>query len=226
MSKIGDLAAGVGVETVLNLQFLPEFIIVGDLIGGNVSAISWNVAGKELVNLLGLAPVQAYAEFKQNVLTTAADIANILTTGEGYMANQQFQLRITNNTAGALDIFGFSRRRGNGNVLTASQVVVLDGANQRFNNFLALGFLPTNVTRVDLTFKNARSGATFTDSFTVEELAALLALDNPSVDGTYATLLVLDNTNLVNKIGSYIESATIYVSGANLDVTVQGMAKL
>lgn len=226
MSKIGTLAAGVGVETVFNLQFLPEFILTGDLVGGNISAMSWNVAGKELVNLSGIAPVQAFAEFKQNVLTTAAGIANVVTTGEGYLANQQFQLRLTNNTAASVDVFAFSRKRGSGRVLTAAQVVVIDGANQRFANFLGLALLPTNVSRIDLSFKNARTGEAFSDSYSVEEVAALLALDNPSEDGTYAGLLFLDNTNLVQRAGMYIESATIYTSGANVTVSVLGIASI
>ena len=226
MSKIGNLAAGVGVETVFNLQFLPEFIIVTDLAGGNVQNISWNVAGKELVNIQGANPSAQYAKFKQNVLTTAGTIAEIFTTGLGYLANQQFQLRITNDNAAAQDVFAFSRRRGNGRVLTAAQVVVLDGANQRFQGFLSLGFLPTNISRVDLTFKNSKTGASFADSYSVEELAALLALDNPTEDGLLSSLLVIDNTNLVNRLGMYVESATIYTAGANVSVLIEGMTQL
>lgn len=226
MSQIGQLAAGVGVETVFNLQFLPEFIVVNNVIGDQVSAMSWNVAGKELVNISGQAPVDSFAEFKQNVLAGGATIAQIITTGEGYLANQQFQLRMTNNNAAARNVFAFSRRRGNGKVLTASQVVVIDGANQRFAAFLGLMFLGTNVTRVDITFKNAKTGAVFTDSYTIIELNALLALDNPTDDGTLGGLTVIDNTNLLTRLGMYVENATIYTSGANVTTTIVGMAKI
>ena len=226
MSQIGTLAAGVGTETVLNLQFLPEFIFVNNIAGGRLQNVSWNVAGKELVNIAGTAPIDAFAQYKQNVRTAGPSIVSILTTGEGYLPNQQFQLRLTNNNAAAAAIYAFSRRMGNGRVITASQVVVLDGANQRFSNFLTLQFLSTNVSRVDLTFKNAKTGASFADSYTVEDLKALLALDNPTVDGNYGTLLTLDNTNLLARMGMYIESAVIYVSGANTSVTVAGVGKL
>ena len=226
MSQIGSLTLGVGIETVFNLQFLPEFIIVDSISGGEVQAMSWNVAGRELVNIAGIIPVQAFSEFKQNVLTTSGAIAQIITTGEGYMANQQFQLRMTNNNALAMAVFAFSRRRGNGRVLTGSQVVVLDGANQRFQNFLAIGFLLTNVTRVDLTFKNAKTGVSFSDSYAPAEIAALLCLDNPTEDGSYAGQLTIDNTNLVNRIGMFVENATIFVAGANVSVLVQGISQL
>ena len=226
MSQIGTLAAGIGVETVLNLQFLPEFIYVNTIAGGRLQAVSWNVAGKELLNLNGTAPIDAYSQYKQNVYTGGPGIVSVLTTGEGYLANQQFQLRLTNNNAAASPIYAYSRRKGNGRVITASQVVVLDGANQRFNNFLALQFLPANVTRVDLTFKNSKTGETFTDSFTVEDLKSLLALDNPTLTGDYGTLLTLDNTNLLLRTGMYIEAAIVYVSGGNVQVTTAGIGKL
>ncbi len=226
MSKIGELTLGVGVETVFNLQFLPEFIIVDSIIGGEVQAASWNVAGKELVNISGITFVQAFTQYKQNILATGGTIAEVFTTGEGYLPNQQFQLRMTNNNAAAVEVFAFSRRMGNGRVLTASQVVVIDGANQRFQNFLALQFAGANVTRIDLTFKNAKTGRVFTDSYSIKELAALLALDNPTGAGTLGTLTVLDNTNLLNKVGMFIESATIFTSGANVTVLVEGLGNL
>lgn len=226
MSKIGSLTLGVGVETVFNLQFVPEFLMVTDVAGGEVSDASWNVGGKELVNISGLTFVEAFAEFKQNVLATAGALGNIFTLGDGYLPNQQFQLRLTNNNAAAQDVFAFSRKRGSGRVITASQVVVLDGANQRFQNFMSLAFAAANVSRVDLTFKNAKTGETFSDSYTVEELAGLLSLDNPTLAGTYGTLLTIDNTNLVNKLGVYVENAVVYASGANVTVMTSGLSKI
>jgi len=226
MSKIGELTLGVGVETVFNLQFVPEFIIVTDIEGGEVSDMSWNVGGKELVNVAGLTFVEAYAEFKQNVLASQSALGNVFTTGDGYLANQQFQLRFTNNNAAAQKVYAFSRKRGTGRVITASQVVIIDGANQRFANFMSLAFADTDVSRVDLTFKNAKTGVSFSDSYDIKEIEALLSLDNPTLDGTYGTLLCIDNTNLVNRTGSYVESAIIYAAGANVTVMNSGLAKI
>jgi len=226
MSQIGTLAAGVGTETVLNLQFLPEFIYINNIAGGRLSAVSWNVAGQELVNLSGTEPIDAFAKFKQQVRTSGPDIVQILTTGEGYLSNQQFQLRLTNNNIEESAIYAISRRRGNGRVITASQVVVIDGANQRFEKFLALQFLPANVSRVDLTFRNAKTGQSFTDSFLPEDLRALFALDNPSENGDLGTLITLDNTNLLAQQGMYIENAILYVAGANVTVTTSGISQI
>lgn len=226
MSQIGTMTTGAGIVTVLNLQFFPEFIMVKDVTGLALSAVSWNIAGKELVNINGANDVTAFANFKQNVITSVPGIATILTTGEGYLANQQFQLRLTNSGANTNAIFAFSRRRGNGRVIMSSQNVILDGANQKYTNFLSLAFLPDNVSRVDITFKQARTGTVFTDSFLVAELAALLALDNQTVTGTYSTLLTLDNTNLLNQMGSFIEECTIYSTGGNVTVTSSGIGAL
>lgn len=229
MSQIGTLIGGAGVVTTINLQYVPEFIVVGSSFTPtdvDLDAISWNVSGQELVNINGNAALNAFAKFKGNGDLVNQIITQIFQTGFGYLGNQQFQVRFTNAGATTPDIFAFSRRRGNSRVLTAAQQVVLDGANQRYSGFLALMFDATNVTRVDMTFKNAATKETFTDSLTPAELATLFGLDNISEDGLLSALTVIDNTALLAKQGIYVESCNLFASGGNVTVTVEGVGSL
>jgi hypothetical protein len=227
MSQIGTLTTGAGVVTTINLQFVPEFIFVGTSFTNSVlSGLAWNVGGKELVNLSGANPVNAFAKFKNTPDVSTGIITNVFATGMGYLANQQFQLRLTNAGATTPAIYAFSRRRGNGQVLTASQQVVLDAANQRYSNFLSLMFDATNVARADITFRKAKTSESFTDSFEPEELKTLFGLDNPNEAGLLASLTVIDNSNLLANQGVYVESITLYASGGNVTVTVEGLAAI
>jgi hypothetical protein len=229
MSKIGTLTTGAGVVTTINIQYVPEYLLIGSGFNAadvDVSAISWNVAGKELVNLSGKDPVNAYAKYKNEGDLTNQLVAQIFQLGFGYLANQQFQIRITNNGAGTPDIFAFSRRRGAGRVLTASQQVILDGANQRFDNFLALHFDPTNVTRADVNFVDPKTKQTFSETLEPDEIDALFGLDNISEDGKLSSLAIMDNVNLLTKRGVYISSVNLFASGANVTTTIEGVAQL
>lgn len=227
MSQIGTLTTGAGVVTTINLQYVPEYIICGSSSANTVlSGISWNISGNEQVNVSGAVSVNALAKFKNRGTLTNQTVNTIFSTGFGYLPNKQFQVRLTNAGATTPAIYAFSRQFGNNRVLTASQQVVIDGANQSFSNFLGLQFLPTNVSRVDLTFRNPRTGAAFTDSFLPAEINALFGLDNISEDGVLSTLAVLDNSNILSKMGVFIERATLYASGANVTVSFIGLSQV
>lgn len=227
MSQIGTLTGGAGVVTTINLQYVPEYIVVGTAFANTVlSGISWNISGQEQVNVSGAVSVNALAKFKNRGTLTNQTVDTIFSTGFGYLQNKQFQLRLTNAGATTPAVLAFSRKFGNGRVLTAAQQVVVDGANQRFRNFLGLQFLPTNVSRVDLTFRNPKTGETYSDSFLPAEVNALFGLDNISEDGVLSTLSVLDNSNILAKMGVFIEEATVYASGANVTVTFIGLSKV
>lgn len=229
MSQIGTLTTGAGITTTINLQYVPEFIVVGSSFvaaGIVLQGVSWNVSGKELVNVAGSNPVNALAKFKGNGDLTNQIVAQILQTGFGYLPNKQFQLRLENAGVTTPAVYAFSRRVGNGRVFTASQQVVLDGANQRYQNFLSLMFADTNVSRVDITFRNARTQQVFQDSLTPTELATLFAADNISEGGDLSSMTIIDNTALLTKQGIYVESCNLFASGGNVTVTVEGLAQL
>jgi hypothetical protein len=227
MSQIGTLITGAGVVTTINLQYVPEFIFIGEPYQQqNISAISWNVAGQELVNVSGGDPVNALSKFKNQGSLSSGEVNTIFNTGYGYLGNQQFQLRITNNAATTPGVFAFSRKRGNGQVFTASQQVVLAGANQRYSNFLGLQFDPSFVGRVDVNFRNPATGQEFSESFDPIELNALFGLDQISEDGFLNALAVIDNTNIISKFGVMIKDATIYATTVNVTVTQIGLSSL
>lgn len=227
MSQIGTLTTGASVVTTINLQYVPEFIIVGNsFTDASLSGVSWNVSGKELVNVAGANPVYAFGRFKNNGDLTNQVVNTIFTTGYGYLPNQQFQLRLTNAGVTTPAIYAFSRRRGNGRVITASQQVVINGANQRYSNFLALQFLQTNVSRIDIEWKNAQTGETFSDSLLPAEINTLFGLDNISEAGLLSSQAIIDNSALVSKKGVYVTACNVYASGANVTVAVLGLANL
>ena len=227
MSQIGTLTTGAGVVTPIDIQFVPEFIVIGTAYGATpLSAIAWNIAGKEYVNVSGAAYVGALGKYKQGADLSGGLVAVIFNTGFGYLRNQQFQLRLTNAGVTTPVIYGYSRKQGNGQVITASQTVIIDAANQRFNNFMSLSFADTNVSRVNLTFRNVKTGSVFTDDFAPAELRALFALDNFTEAGQLDAITVIDNINLVRGQGVYVESAIVYASGNNVTVTIEGLGQI
>lgn len=230
MSQIGTLTTGAGVVTTFNLQYVPQYVVIGSAFNAanvDISAISWSISGSEKVNISGVAAINAYAKYKNQGDLTNQLVNQVFMIGFGYLHNKQFQLRITNNAAATPDVFAFSRtKNGSGRVLTAAQQVVVDGANQRFQNFLSLQFLPTNVSKMDAVFRNAKTGELYTETLQPEEIAALFGLDNISEGGTLSTIAVVDNINLLNKQGIMIESVNLFASGANVTVTVEGVSQM
>ena len=227
MSQIGTMTTGAGVVTTINLQYVPEYIVVGNsFTNADLQGVSWNVSGQELVNINGANPVYALAKFKNNGDLTNNVVNNTFATGFGYLPNQQFQLRLENAGVATPAVYAFSRKMGNGRVITASQQVVLDGANQRYQNFLGLQFLQTNVSRIDINFMNVATRQPFSESLAPAELNSLFGLDNISEAGLLSGLAVIDNANLILKKGVYVENCNIYASGANVTVSVLGLASL
>lgn len=230
MSQIGTLTTGVGVVSTINLQYVPQYIVIGSAFNAAdvaVSAISWSISGAEKVNISGITYLNSYAKYKNQGDLSNSLVNQIFMVGFGYMQNKQFQLRITNNAAATPAVYAFARtKNGSGRVLTAAQQVVVDGANQRFQNFLALHFDPTNLDKMDATFKNAKTGETYTETFLPEEVQALFGLDNISEGGLLSTVAVVDNINLLNRSGVYIESVNIFANGANITVLVEGVSQM
>lgn len=230
MSLIGSLAAGPGVETVFNLQFVPQFLLVGGAFnnGLDLSAMSWNIAGKERVSSQVEAQINAFAKLQENGYLGANPAVNqIIQVSDGYLGNQQFQLRMTNDNAGTQDVFAFSRRRGNGRLFSLASQTILASANQRFQGFLSLIIDETNVDNLDITFFDPMYKRQFNDRFSVIEANALFGLDNISDDGQLAGLTIIDNVNLITGAGPYIESCVVYAAaGGNVPVGIVGLENL
>lgn len=225
MSQVGTLTTGAGVVTTINLQWVPEYIMIGAVATDvPLTAMSWNVSGGEKVNLNSEASIISYSKYKNSAMTGASvKIGNTIRVSDGYHPNKQFQLRLTNKGATTPAIHAFSTQLGEGNVMSVAQNTILDGANQRYSDFLALQFLPTNLTRADISFRNPSTGETYTDTFLPAELASLFNLTNDSdAVGLLGTLVTIDNGSALLG-GLQIVEATLYASGANISVTVIGL---
>lgn len=224
-SQIGTLLTGAGTVTTLNLQFVPQFILVGDTETDlPLTAMSWNIAGDELVNIGSAVMVQAYSKFgRSGLLGADVQVAQLIQVGDGYYGNQQFQLRLTNAGVTTPAIYGYSKRYGTGELITVSQNVILDGANQRYNGFVALQFVPTNVTRCDVEFTDLLTDTVYSESMSPVELMSMFVDDNTAdASGLLGTLVTIDNASMfINDL--QINGITIYASGANVTVNVIGV---
>jgi len=225
MSQIGTLVTGAGIVTTLPLQFVPEFILVGTLDTDlPLTAISWNVAGDEKVNITGAAALVAYSKLKlAGLLGADVKLSQVLRVADGYIGNQQFQVRLTNAGVTTPAIYGYSTQKSGGRILKATQNVILDGANQSYEEFLALQFLPTNVARAEVVFYDSERNMEFSESMTMCELASLFAQENTTdADGLTGTYLTIDNAMILQE-GLSIKRVTLYVTGANVTVTIIGL---
>ena len=229
MSQIGTLTGGAGAVTTINIQHVPEFIVIGssyNAAGIVATAISWSIAGKEYVNVAGAALSKAFAKLKKHGDLTNGVVDETIQVGFGYEPNQQFQLRITNAGATTPAVYGFSRRMGNRRLLTAAPNVINDGASQSFTGFIALMFDATNLDNAEVAFRNAKTGAVYTERMQPAELLSLFGLDNISEAGTLAAITVIDNTNLLINAGQQVQRITLYASGGSITVQSVGIAKL
>lgn len=226
MSQISTLVTGAGVVTPVNLQFVPQKILVGtvdtDL---PVTAINWSIGGKLVGNIGAQALAQSFSKFHMGGLLGAdVKIGQVINIADGYIPNQQFQINFTNAGATTPAIYDASEEFYQGNVMYVSPSVILDGANQGFSDFVALQMDPTNVDHADVTFLNPATGKTFTNTLSVPELEAIFASENNTdADGLYAAMLTIDATRAYAG-RNYPKSCRIYANGAN--VTVQVITKI
>ena len=222
MSQISTLITGAGVVTPVNLQFVPARILVGttdtDL---PITAVNWSIGGKLVGNIGAQNLAQAFSKFHMGGLLGAdVKVSQILMIADGYIPNQQFQINFTNAGVTTPAIYDVSDEFYQGNVSYVSPSVILDGANQGFSDFIALQFLPTNVSKVDITFMNPATRRTFTNTFTIAELEAYFASENiTDADGLYAGILTIDATRAFAG-RNYPKSCRVYASGANVTVQV------
>lgn len=224
MTKVSKLITGADEVTTIDLQWVPQFLLVGDVMTDlPLKALSWNIAGDEKVHIGAQALIQAFSKLKMNALLGAdVQIGQILQIADGYIPDQQFQLRLTNVGADVPDIFAFSLNFYQGKVMVASPAVINDGASQGFSDFMALQFDATNVTRVEITFFDPDTGQSFQDSLTPVELDAMFSTQNQAdANGQLSAITTIDGTAIMYD-GMRPKSVRIYASGANVTVSVIG----
>jgi hypothetical protein len=175
MSLIGTFPASG--SAVFNLDFLPEYFLVGDSGSNNQSLSSLSVvtSGTQLMSITDVDRLTALAKFDSGaildypeVTTNASRTASYLRLATGRI-NKATTITGTNGLASVRNVSAASTNIGS-IARRAVEQSINASANATFNNFEALIFLTTNVLRAQITFANG-----FSDEYTPDELCALYA---------------------------------------------------
>lgn len=228
MSQIGTLVTGAGVVTTINQNWVPQYILVGDVSTKlPITQLAYSLSGKEKLNLSGQPLIQAFSKFgKSSILGATIQVAQLLEITDGYYGNTQFQLRLTNVGITTPGIFGFSDGMGRGRCIVSTNVTVLTNTNTTFQGFVALGFDATNVNTVDLTFLNRENGQEYQEAgLSPDELNAYFNIQNPSdLAGQLSDQTYIDNRAIAAMTGSYITKARVFNgAGGDTSVSVTGL---
>jgi len=178
MALIGQFPAGPGGSAVFNLDFLPEYFLVGQSSGATQSLTSFSVvtSGVQLMSITDVTRLTALAKFDSGAIlddpTTPGTIVSMtasylkLATGRINKATTITGVNgvasIRNAHAASTNISNVARR--------AVEQSINASANATFDNFECIIFDATNVLRAQITFANG-----YTDEYTVVELQALYA---------------------------------------------------
>jgi hypothetical protein len=192
MALIGNFAASS--SGVFNLDFLPEFILVGETYDANfaLSNLSVVTSGIQLMSITSLARITALSKYDGGALLAApgagpSEVAMYLKLATGRI-NKATTITGTNSVASVKSIFAAST-----NITSVARRAVEQSinpsANATFDNFECLIFDPANVLRAQITFSNG-----YTDEYSVPELRALYgAFHVAEAAGTLNDLLCIDS---------------------------------
>jgi hypothetical protein len=173
MAQIGSIAAGT--SGVFNLDFLPEYLLVGSPENTqSLSNLSVVTSGVQLMSITSFVRVTALAKFDSGAILDApgtpgtdfSQTAAYLKLATGRI-NKATTITGTNAAISSRDIFAASTNISNV-ARRAVEQSINPSANATFDNFEALFFDPTNVLRAQITFANG-----FSDEYTPVELRAL-----------------------------------------------------
>jgi hypothetical protein len=164
---IGQIAAGVGTVTAIQLQYLPQFLYWNNAVqlqnltvniveDGQV--VNLPAAGLNSVNGLGMYGLVANGTY--------------LPVADGQVNNKVVTITATNGVAAAINLYGFSF--GQGSRYVRSQVVpVLANQNVQVKSFGWCG-MPAFVDATDNMYVTFRNG--FVQQMTLVEIQAYLGL--------------------------------------------------
>lgn len=175
MAQIGSFAASS--SGVFNLDFLPEFLLVGATNSANqaLSNLSVVTSGVQLMSITSVARVTALARYDNGGILDFpgsepinSQVASYIRLSTGRI-NKATTITGTNSVASIKDVFAASTNIGNV-ARRAVEQSINPSANATFDNFEALFFDATNLLRAQITFANG-----FSDEYTPTELQALWA---------------------------------------------------
>jgi len=175
MALIGSFPASA--SAVFNLDFLPEKVLVNSPNSETQALTNFSVvcAGTQLFSVTNVARLTALAKFDSGAIlldpllvptafTTMTAQYLRLATGR---INKASTITGTNGVAADRNFYAASTCISNV-ARRAVEQSINASANATFDNFEALIFSPTNITRAQITFANG-----YTDEYSIPELAAL-----------------------------------------------------
>lgn len=202
MSLIGTFPASA--SAVFNLDFLPEYLLVGNTYSDFVplSTISVVTSGVQLMSITARTRITALAKFDSGAVLSAPSAAGTNTSkAASYLKlatgriNKATTIQGLNAVAAVESVFAASTNISNV-ARRAVEQSINPSANATFDNFEALFFDPTNILRAQITFTNG-----FTDEYTPLELQALYARFHVTDrEGELADLICIDGDSGAGQI--------------------------
>jgi hypothetical protein len=176
MALIGQFPASG--SAVFNLDFLPEYFLVGQSSGATQALTSFSVvtSGVQLMSITDVTRLTALAKFDSGaILDDPTTPGTILSMTASYLKlatgriNKATTITGTNGLASVRNAHAASTNISNV-ARRAVEQSINASANATFDNFECIIFDATNVLRAQITFANG-----FSDEYTVVELQALYA---------------------------------------------------
>lgn len=208
MAQIGSFPASS--SGVFNLDFLPEYILVGETFDANfqLSNLSVVTSGVQLMSITANDRITALAKYDGGALLAApgagpSEVAMYLKLSTGRI-NKATTITGTNGAASVQPIYAASTNINNV-ARRAVEQSINPSANATFDNFECLIFSLTNVLRAQITYSNG-----YSDEYTVAELRALYgAFHIAEAAGTLNGLLCIDSDSgagLISQVVLYNNS--------------------
>lgn len=219
MALIGSYPASS--SAVFNLDFLPEYYLVGSASDATQALTSFSVvtSGTQLMSITDVTRLTALAKFDSGAILqdpNAPTVISSMTASYLRLAtgriNKATTLTGTNGVASAKNAYAASTNISNV-ARRAIEQSINPSANATFNNFECLIFALNNVLRAQITFDNG-----FSDEFSVDEILALYSKYHVSDNGgTLEGLLCIDADSGAGKI----DQVVIYNSSGGSTVVLK-----
>lgn len=217
MSLIGSFPASA--SNVFNLDFLPEYFLVGSASATNQSLSSLSVvtSGQQLMSVTSVDRITALSKFDSGAILSDPTLPGIsVSTTASYIRlstgriNKATTITGTNAAATIQSVYAASTNISNV-ARRAVEQSINPSANSTFDNFEALIFDGANVLRAQITFANG-----YSDEYTVAELQALYAKHHVSDQfGTLEGLTCIDADS-----GAGLISQVVLFAGSGAAVVV------
>jgi len=216
MAFIGQFPALA--SAVFNLDFLPEYFLVGDTQSNNQSLTNFSVvtSGQQLFSITDIARLTALAKYDSGTVldayaspsTVNSEAASWIKLATGRI-NKATTITGTSNNAFNRDVFASSTNISNVARRGVEQSIN-PNANATFNDFEALFFDMTNVLRAQIVFSNG-----YSEEFAPNEIDALYAKYHVAeASGKLAGLSCIDadsGAGLISQVTLYTGSTAAVV---------------